>query len=373
MKRLRPAILCLAALSACAAPQLDPSKLAAIDRIVDKHLARSHAPGFAIGIIDGKKISVLGYGRVSMDSEAKPRGDTVYEIGSITKVFTTFLLADLAKDGVVKLNDPIRTFLPPEVTAPRSADKEIQLTFLATHRSGLPRLPANLPVFADDPYANYGADRLYDFLKSHRLKWPVDTRYEYSNLGVGLLGHLLERAAATPYEELVVRRLANPLRMADTRITLTDAMKARLSPPYKVDDKARVKPSKNWHFQTLAGAGALRSTVNDLLRFAAANLGRADERVVATLATCHAVQEGGEVIRDRMRVGLGWHHSPIRAGDPRWVTWHNGGTGGYSSYLGFVKETGTAVVVLSNCSPPLSTEGSAADQIGIEILEILNP
>ena len=360
MKPLRPAILFLAALSACAAPPLDPDRLAAVDRIVEKHLAKSKAPGFAIGIIDGKKISILGYGKISKDSDAKPRGDTVYEIGSITKVFTAFLLADLAQEGVVKLNDPIRIHLPADVTAPRSNEGEILLSHLATHRSGLPRLPANLPAFSDDPYANYGADRLYDFLRMHRLKWPVDKRYEYSNLGMGLLGHLLERAAATPYEELVVRRLADPLGMRDTRITLTDSMKARLAPPYDMNGKL----GKNWNFQALAGAGALRSTVNDLLKFAAANLGKGDPRLTGSLATCHAVRD--EPVADRLRIGLAWHHSPVRSGGA-WVTWHNGGTGGYAGWLGFVKETGTAVVVLSNGFT------DACDAIGLDLIELLNP
>ena len=366
MKPARFAFLALATLSACAAPPLDPGRIAEIDRIVEKHLARSGAPGFAIGIIEGKKVSVLGYGRVSKDSQAKPRGDTLYEIGSITKVFTAFLLADLAQEGVVKLNDPIRVHLPADVASPRSADGEIVLSLLATHRSGLPRLPANLPAFSDDPYANYGEDRLYDFLKTHRLKWAVDSRYEYSNLGVGLLGHILERASKTPYEQLVIRRLTGPLRMGDTRTTLLDGMKERLAPPYSLDGK----PSRNWNFQVLAGAGALKSSVDDLLKFAAANLGKGDPRLVETLATCHAVRH--EPFPARLRVGLAWNHSPVRAGGA-WVTWHNGGTGGYSAFIGFVKETGTAVVILANASPAIPPSPSETDQAGFELLELLNP
>jgi CubicO group peptidase (beta-lactamase class C family) len=359
MKPLRPAIFALAALSACAAPPLDPGRLSQVDKIVQAHLSRSKAPGVAIGIIDGRKISVLGYGRVAKEEEAKPRGDTVYEIGSITKVFTTFLLADLAREDVVRLNDPIKKHLPADVKAPRSNKSEITLQDLATHTSGLPKLPGNLPALGPDPYANYGPDRLYDFLSAHRLRREVGEIYEYSNLGMGLLGHILERASGQPYEQLMINRIANPLKMADTRITLTDGMRARIAPPYDLDGK----PGRNWHFQALAGAGALRSSVNDLLLFCAANLGRGDPHIAETLASCHAVrrEEG-----DRLRIGLGWHHSPIRAGGA-WVTWHNGGTGGYSSWLGFVKETGTAVVVLTNCFT------DTADAIGLELIELLNP
>lgn len=367
MIRRSPALLAIALLSACATPQFDPPRIAEIDRIVERYQARSTAPGFAVGVIDGKKVSVLGYGRISKNSQEEPRGDTVYEIGSITKVFSSFILADLAQDGVVKLNDPIQLHLPPNVTAPRRSDQEILLSHLATHQSGLPRLPPNLP-HSDDPYANYGVDRLYDFLNAHRLRREVGKNYEYSNLGMGLLGTLLERAAGMPFEQLVVSRIAEPLKMRDTRITLTDAMKARFAPPH--DHKG--KPSHNWHFQALAGAGALRSTVDDLLKFAAANLGQGSPRMTGVLASCHAVRQ--EVVPDRLRVGLAWHLSPLRTGSQRWATWHNGATGGYASFLGFVKETGTAVVVLSNATlAPTHDARSECDQIGFEILELLNP
>jgi D-alanyl-D-alanine-carboxypeptidase/D-alanyl-D-alanine-endopeptidase len=364
MTRTVAALLLLSLFSACAAPPIDPVRVVEVDRIAEKYLGRSGAPGFTVGIIDGKKASVFGYGRVSKDSEAKPKGNTVYEIGSITKVFTTFLLADLAQEGLVRLNDPIRLHLPSEVRAPRSADQEILLSHLATHTSGLPRLPANLPP-SDDPYANYSANRLYDYLQAHRLGWPVGKRFEYSNLGMGLLGHLLERASGMTYEELVVRRLAGPLKMNDTRIALTPGMKERLAPPYD----AAGNPSRNWHFQALAGAGALRSTADDLLKFAAANLGQSDPRLAAVFATCQATRESD---REGLRIGLGWHSSPVRAGG-QWMVWHNGGTGGYSTFIGFVKETGTAVVVLSNGSPPLPGRPNPIDQLGYELIELLNP
>jgi CubicO group peptidase (beta-lactamase class C family) len=156
--------------------------------------------------------------------------------------------------------------------------------------------------------------------------------------------------------------------MDDTRITLTGDMKKRLAPGYD----ASGKQVRNWNFDALAGAGALRSTVNDLLKFLAANLGRGDSRLTGALASCHAVRPEGEVVKDRLRVGLAWHQSPLKAGG-RWVVWHNGGTGGYSSFIGFVKESGTAVVVLSNGAPSPASGKSPADEIGFEILEELNP
>jgi CubicO group peptidase (beta-lactamase class C family) len=144
-------------------------------------------------------------------------------------------------------------------------------------------------------------------------------------------------------------------------------MKKRLAPGYD----ASGKQVRNWNFDALAGAGALRSTVNDMLKFLAANLGRGDSRLTGALASCHAVRPEGEVVKDRLRVGLAWHQSPLKAGG-KWVVWHNGGTGGYSSFIGLVKETGTAVVVLSNGAPAPTSGASPADEIGFEILEKLN-
>ena len=171
MKPLSLAVLGLsAALASCAAQPLDPYRIEAIERIVQKQLAKERNVGFAVGVIEGNRISVLGFGRVSKDSDAKPTGATIYEIGSITKVFTTCLLADLARDGVVALNDPISRHLPQGVRAPRSDNNEITLNHLATHTSGLPRLPQNLAPIEADPYASYDTEKLYAFLSDHRLQ-----------------------------------------------------------------------------------------------------------------------------------------------------------------------------------------------------------
>src|SRR5258705_10198537 len=171
MKLLRAALITLvASLSACAATPLEPARLDAIDRIVERQLAKGKNVGFTVGVIDGTRMSVRGYGRIAWDSDAKPSGSTIYEIGWITSVFTSCLLADLAREGAVALNDPIRRHLPPEVNVPRSDNGEITLQYLATHTSGLPKLPMNLGPIDQDPYATYGTEKLYAFLSEHRLR-----------------------------------------------------------------------------------------------------------------------------------------------------------------------------------------------------------
>ena len=354
------ALLATLPVSCVVAPPIQASRVEEINAIVHPLLEKHKNMGFAVGVIQGDQMSVIGYGRVAADNPALPNGDTVYEIGSVTKVFTTYLLADLAREGTVALNDPISRHLPRNMKAPREEDREITLEDLATHTSGLPRLPTNLSGSGDDPYADYSPERMYEFLGSYRLKRGIGAKCEYSNLGVGLLGHLLERAAKAPYEELVARRLTSRIGMRSTGITLADPVKVRLAPPYF----ANGSPAHNWHFKALAGAGALRSTANDLLKLVSVNLGRGEPYVAETFASCHAVRV--EPNRDSLRVGLGWHVSPVRPKGP-WATWHNGGTEGYSSFIGFIKESRTGVVVLSNTFTP------AADRIGMDILSKLNP
>ena len=201
---------------------------------------------------------------------ARFNGDTIFEIGSATKVFTSLLLADMVQRGEVALNDPVAKFLPAGVSVPERNGRQITLVDLATHTSGLPRLPANLnPKDPNNPYADYTPEQLYQFLSSYQLPRDIGAQYEYSNLGGGLLGFALARRAGMSYEALVKSRICDPLGMKDTGITLTPEMKARFAVGHD-QGLARVE---NWDLPTLAGAGALRSTANDLLAFVSANIG----------------------------------------------------------------------------------------------------
>jgi CubicO group peptidase (beta-lactamase class C family) len=168
---------------------------------------------------------------------------------------------------------------------------------------------------------------------------------------MGLLGHLLARRAAVSYEQLVQERVADPLGMADTRITLTPDMQRRLAQGH-----AGTTPVSTWDIPTLAGAGALRSTAADMLTFLAANLGLVETPLHAAMVMTHEPRH--EAGSPTMQIGLGWH---IRMGD-REIVWHNGGTGGNRAFIGFVTDTQTGVVVLTNTS-------TSADDIGFHLLD----
>ena len=155
----------------------------------------------------------------------------MFEIGSITKVFTAAILADMVARGQVRLDDPVAQLLPATVKVPSRNGRRITLLDLATQSSGLPRLPTNFaPKDSANPYADYGDQQLYDFLSGYELPRDPGATYEYSNLGMGLLGHALARKAGMSYEQLVSRRVLAPLGMKETAITLSPALRPRLVP-----------------------------------------------------------------------------------------------------------------------------------------------
>ena len=278
-----------------------------------------------------------GFGKVR-DGAAAPDERTLFEIGSVSKVFTSLALADEVVRKRLTLETPVARLLPKTVKVPEIDGRAITLADLATHHSGLPRLPDNLaPKDPTNPYKGYGTRELYAFLSGHTLSRKPGARYEYSNLGAGLLGHALTLAAKQPsYEALVVSRLAGPLGMADTRVTIGAADRARVAEGHDAD----ASPAPAWDLEEpLAGAGAIRSTGRDMVRFVEAHLsGTGPLAAAMALATQpRGDAEGGH------RIGLGWHLS----GE---LVWHNGQTGGYHSFVGYDRKRREGVVILAASS-----------------------
>jgi CubicO group peptidase (beta-lactamase class C family) len=291
-----------------------------------------HGEGIVVGLLDAngtRRIVAVG-----VDSTR------VFEIGSITKVFTTSVLEDMVERGELRLDDPVAKLLPPSVQIPSRNGRQVTLLDLATQSSGLPRLPTNLaPRDSSNPYADYSVQQLYTFLAGYELTRDIGAEYEYSNLGMGLLGHALALKARTSYEDLVRRRILAPLGMRETAITLTPALRARIAPGH--DAEGNVVP--NWDLPTLAGAGALRSTAADMLKFLAANLDSTATPLSRTLYRTHAERHATNA--PSLKIGLGWHILSRPVGN---IVWHNGGTGGYRTYAGFDPARRLGVVVLSN-------------------------
>jgi len=309
-----------------------------INALLDKCVGQQkRAPGIVIGIVDDKGPRIFAMGTCENGPSAPVNGDTLFEIGSVTKVFTALLLQEMVDSGEVALKDPISKYLPPNVKTPARHGKEITLVDLATQTSGLPRLPDNLKSKdPENPYADYMVEQMYEFLSRYELTRDIGRKFEYSNLGVGLLGHILSLRAGTNYESLVLRRVCDPLKMNSTRITLSPDLECRLAPGHNGMGQA----VSNWDLPTLAGAGALRSTANDLLRFLAVASGLEKSSLSSAML---ATQQPRNTSGFGRKIGLLWQiQTNSRA------IWHNGGTGGYHSYIGFKRRLRRAVVVLAN-------------------------
>lgn len=323
-----------------------------VDAIVQPLTGAGWCQGMVVGIIGPGGTQVYGYGSTS-DKGKRPDGRTVFEIGSITKVFTGILLADAVRRKEVALEDAVQKYVPAKVKVPDFNGKPITLLHLTTHTSALPRMPGNFqPKDAENPFADYTVQQMYDFISGYKLTREPGEKSDYSNLGVGLLGHALARKAGKSYEELLVERLSRPLGLAETRITLTPAMRARLATPHDADGK----PTKNWDLPTLAGAGALRSTVNDMLRFLKSNIDAPKGPLGETLRLSHQKRV---VVGGPTTMGMGWHRNE-QTGN----VWHNGQTGGYHSFMGFNPARRAGVVVLANTATGL------VDAVGGNVLLI---
>jgi D-alanyl-D-alanine-carboxypeptidase/D-alanyl-D-alanine-endopeptidase len=316
----------------------------AIEPLVTPLLENGEVVGLTVGVICDGNAQVISFGETEKGSGKAPDGKTVYEIGSATKAFTGILLADAVLRGKMKLDDPAQKYLPKQVKTPSFDGKTITLEHLATHTSGLPRLPSNLrPKDPTNPYADYSGKDLAEGLAKLKLNRPPGT-YDYSNLGMGLLGQLIVRNAGKSYSELLKERITGPLGMSDTSIQLSASQRERLAPPYS----ASLEPDHNWDIPTLTGAGAIRSTADDMVKFLQANL-KEDQTALgkalqlARTKRCE-IEDGGAM-------GLGWH---LHADGITW--WHNGQTGGYSSWMSVTPDMGIGVVVLSNTATDKITD-----------------
>ena len=326
------------------------------DRLVQPYLDNDIIGGMTIGVLRDGKQEVFGYGRMSRDDRRVPDGDTIFELGSATKVLTGILLADAVVRGQVKLDQPAGELLPAGVKMPANGARAITLQDLSTHVSGLPTIPDNMK-FGDptNPYADYLENDLYAFLNKHKLAQAPGTKYEYSNLGQGLLGHLLSLRAKSTYEDLVRNRIAVPLKMSSTRITIDKESQSRFAPGHMADGQ----PAANWDVSVLAGAGGVRTTVNDMLLFAAANLAPPKGKLGEAIEMAWTVHQK-PIKQGEPSLGLGWHL--VLDG----TRWHNGETGGYHAMIMINRKSKSSVILMTN------TATHEVDQLATDILRMIS-
>jgi D-alanyl-D-alanine-carboxypeptidase/D-alanyl-D-alanine-endopeptidase len=340
------------------APADLPSDAAVRQMLVNRIDVEHRSVGIVVGLLTPQGRRIVTYGHLEKGDSHPLDGDTIFEIGSMSKVFTSLLLAQMVQRGEMALNDPVAKYLPDTVKVPEKDGKKITLADLATHTSGLERMPTNFtPQDPDNPFVDYSAQQLYSFLSGYTLTRDPGAQYEYSNLAAGLLGFVVSRRAGMSYEELVRKRICDPLQMNSTTITLTPEMKRRLAVGHQV---VNLESVANWDFGApLAPAGAIRSSTNDLLKFLAANLGYTKTPLAAAMKAMLSVRRPTGA--PNMEVALGWH---TFTADDKEIIWHNGATGGYRTFFGFDPKSRVGVIALSNTRSP---EG--VDDIGRHLLD----
>jgi CubicO group peptidase (beta-lactamase class C family) len=349
------AVLALAAGRPAAAQATPPDST--VQRWITERVANGYATGIVVGRRDGGRDRIVAAGGAQRDGRPVG-GESIFEIGSITKVFTNILLADMVLKGEVSLDDPVQKYLPAGVTMPSRNGKAITLLDLATASSGLPSLGNNMtPKDGRNPYADYSVQQMYDFLSSHTLRRDPGERYEYSNIGMGLLGHVLGLRAGKSYEALLRERVLEPLGMRETFIEVPAAVAGRFAVPHDAD----LEEASPWDLPTLAGAGALRSTTRDMLKFADAVTHR--DRGPLAKAIAFSIEPRRPTTIPNMRIALGWH---VREVGGRTIVWHNGGTGGFRTFFGFDAATGAHAMVWSNTS-------NSVDDLGLHLIDSTVP
>jgi serine-type D-Ala-D-Ala carboxypeptidase/endopeptidase len=298
-------------------------------------------PGLVIGVVDTSGERFFSYGVTARDG-VPVNERTIFEIGSVTKLFTSLALSEMAVRGVVGLDVPVQVFLPDGARMPQFGEHPVTLRHLALHLSGLPEQP---PDFGSsdpaNPCAVYDSTRLLTFLNSFTLPYAPGERFRYSNLGSGLLGYVLARHESTVYERLVEQYVSAPLGLRDTRIVLSAAQRLRFAQGHGGDG-----PVPSCTSDALAGAGDLRSTAADIARLLAA----------ASSVTTTPLDSA-------LRLMLGWNQRQLPGGR---ILYHGGRTGGFRAFVGFDPERRRGVVILAN-----SNEG--VDDIGFHLLDSTQP
>lgn len=290
----------------------------------------------SIAVIENGEVTFVGIKRLNDTIQPIENRNKVFEIGSVSKVFTAVLLANFVMNGEIALNDSIQKFINFEL----NAGHDITLKELANHTSGLPRLPSNLNLFFTDPknpYKNYDEEKLKHYLTEEmEVQQSPGTKFEYSNLGAGLLGYILAKCSNLTYNELLHKLIFSKYEMSSSTANL-EKINGEL---VKGLDRNGNETS-NWDLNVLAGGGGILSTTEDLAKFAVAQFSVENEELVLA-------QQPTFSINDNMKIGLGWHI--VKMNNDFNVLWHNGGTGGYTSSFGIDLERKNGIVILSNVS-----------------------
>lgn len=337
------------ALSVSAQDRFVDSRAGSVQAFLRTNFSKGES-GMVIGLLDQHGTKVFGAGNPANGTGREIDGDTVFEIGSVTKTFTSLLLLDTVRRGEMKLDDPVANYLPAQVVLPTRGENQVTLRHLAAQDSGLP-FDADY-VWKDGKilqgvarwraFNAYTAPDMYAFLAKYRLRENPGARFQYSNIGMSLLGHALERKAGADYESLVVKRICGPLKMDSTRITLTPKLQSLAATGHGKYGR----PTDYLDLKVIAPAGALKSTANDLLKYLATNLGLQKSDLTPLMAEMHTIRHRGAP--EMGNTAMPWYDNAVYNPPGSDLLGHSGATHGFSAFVGFDKKKRRGVVVLSN-------------------------
>ncbi|MDO3384935.1 serine hydrolase [Gilvimarinus sp. SDUM040013] len=342
--RIGAVLLSLAACQASATPAED----------IEQYLTHSISEqglgvGAAVVVIEAGNTSVITLGLANAKTQEKLTRQHALEIGSISKTFTSLLLADSVQGKVVKLNDQVAGYMPEQVANEANGLTKVTFADLATHRSGLPRIPTDFsPLNFLDPYADYDREHLWKFLSGFDKTREPGTLVEYSNLGTGLLGELVAQANRSEYDKLLEQKILTPLKMQHSFINEPADNNQKVASPHFTANS----PAPRWHFLAMAGAGAINASINDMHRYLALNLAPSGELADAISLTHKPIAD----VAPGLKIGLAWF---IQSTPNATYHWHNGGTGGSRSFMAFDKENQRGIVILLNAAQDFDALGHA--------------
>jgi D-alanyl-D-alanine-carboxypeptidase/D-alanyl-D-alanine-endopeptidase len=333
-----------------------------------------------LGLVDPSGTQFYGYGKMSAAKQTTVDKNTIFGIASITKTFTTLLLADMADHEIVNLNDPTEKYLPDSVKVPTYNGQKITLQDLATHTSGLPDYPPNMPLYGPG-FQKYTLQQMYRALSTITLTRSPGSKYNYSDFGMGLLGNILSSKSGMPYGQLVTQRIANILALNSTRVTLSKNLESRLAIGH-VNGK-EVNPTVE-NPPALAPAGSLRSSASDMAKYLSANMGLVKSVLYNSMKESHLkrldTNQTG-VPNYKVYVGLGWFVTTANNNNNNnndTIIWYNGIFNGYNSFIGFnpIKQRGV-IILCSGIQPDLTLISQIGfgrfDNLSNLIWNLLNP
>lgn len=344
------------------------------DTLARIYLSDPGNSSLSIGLVNGDSTETFFYGETKKGTGLLPEKSTLYEIGSISKTFTAIMVAHAVNEGKIKLDDDIRKYLPGTFPDLEFKGIPIKIVNLCNHTSGLPSIPDDFEKQPDynaaDPYLHYSKEMIYGYLRSFKPDASPGTESSYSNLGFGVLGTILENVYGKPLEKLVEQTITKPLKMYHTKYEVSLTEQKLMAIGYS-DQTGKAVPY--WNLAAFKAAGGLKADLNDMLLYVKANIKANLKANVKTnltsknkdfLLTYQVTDHQEDFER-----GLAWMIQPLKneqdlkngtLKNPK-VIWHNGGTAGFRSFCGFIKDGQQGIVILSNSS-------AGVDNIALKLL-----